>query len=148
MAGVYSKGKEYLTRTALWSGSTTFKAMLVTPSYTYDVDHAAVSSISGNEIATISGYTGAYGGSGRKYLTTLASSVDNASDIVKLTADNLTWTSLAAGVTIRYVVIIKEITNDAGSIPIACIDLGADYSSNGLNFSITWSSNGVITLVN
>lgn len=111
----------------------TFKVMLLTSSYTPDVDHATVSAIVANE-ATGTGYV-------RKTLASPTLTVDNTNDRVDLGGANMTWTGLTS--TFRYAVLFKFITNDAASIPVAYFDLGAQ-SLTAQDFSINWTG-GVLT---
>lgn len=52
------------------------------------------------------------------------------------TATALTWTAVAGGSTVGYVAIFKFVTNDAGSTPIAIIDV-ADVATNGSDLMLT-----------
>lgn len=103
----------------------TLKAMIVKSTYTPDRDHVFVDAITGggHELSG-TGYAAGFGASGRKTLANTAFAKDDTNDLVKLTADNVTWTALNAG-TGRYVVIIKELTNDAASLILAVHDLNA-----------------------
>lgn len=123
----------------------TLKAMQLGAGYTPDPDHQFVSSVSAHELSG-TGYVGGFNGSGRKTLASKAISKVDASDLVKLTADNLTWTALNAG-TIRYVAIIKEITNDADSLLVALIEVnpGLGILTDGNDWPLTWGANGVIS---
>lgn len=122
----------------------TLKVVLATSAYTPDKDHEFVSSASAAELSG-TGYVGGFGGSGRKTLASKALAKDNTLDIAKLTAADLTWTAINAG-TIRYAIVIKEITNDAASLLIACIDINptSGYTTDGNDWKLAWPATGVL----
>jgi hypothetical protein len=118
----------------------TIKVMLLGTGYTPNKDHQFVSDVVGSELSG-TGYTGGFGGSGRK---TLASKTFNKSDSTDKfffdAADSL-WTAINAG-TIGYAIVFKEITSDAVSPVIACVDV-ADIVTNGGDVSIAWATTGI-----
>lgn len=61
---------------------------------------------------------------------------DTTNDRIVYTAAALTWTAVAGGSTVGYVAIFKFVTNDAGSTPIAVIDV-ADVATNGGDLTLT-----------
>jgi len=124
----------------------TLKVMLLgtgTP-YTQNPDHRFVSSVVASEIA-VSGYTGGFGGAGRKTLASRTLVADDSNDRGVFDAADVTWTALGAGDTIAFVVLFKELTSDALSPLIAVFDV-TDTPTNGGDITIQWSSNGLITL--
>jgi hypothetical protein len=126
----------------------TLKVMLLgiaTP-YTPDPDHRFVSSVVASEIAT-TGYTGGFGGSGRKALASRTLAADDANDRGLFDAADITWTALASGVTIAYAVLFKELTSDALSPLVALFDV-TDTPTNGGDITLVWSSSpsALITL--
>lgn len=63
----------------------------------------------------------------------------------RINFDNTTdpsWTSVASGSTIGWIVVYKFVTNDAGSTPIAVIDV-TDTPTNGSNIGWTIASTGM-----
>lgn len=120
----------------------TIKVMLVTSSYSADRDDTSVTAAAAAEIS-VSGYTAGYGNAGRKTLGSKAFATDNANDRVEWSAANVTWTALGAGATIAAAVVIKEITNDAGSRPIAYLDV-SDLPTNGSDVTLTFDAEGII----
>lgn len=69
---------------------------------------------------------------------TLASktkTTDTTNDRIVYSAATLTWTAVVAGSTVGYVVIFKFVTNDAGSTPIAVIDV-TDVPTNGSDLTL------------
>jgi len=114
---VYNEGSNGLTSggTITYS-SDTIKARLVASSVTPNKDDTSMT-----------GYT-AIGTD--QTLGTKSKSKDTTNDRVVFTAATLTWTAVAGGSTVGFVVIYKFVTNDAGSTPIACIDVN-DTATNG-----------------
>jgi hypothetical protein len=51
-------------------------------------------------------------------------------------AGTITWSAVAGGSTVGWVVIFKFVTNDAGSTPIAVIDV-TDTATNGSDLTLT-----------
>ena len=79
---------------------------------------------------------------------TLGSKTRTKSD----TTDRITYDAVdpvfptpAAGSTYGWLVIYKFVTNDAASIPIACLDL-ADTATNDLDITITFNAAGAFYL--
>jgi len=140
----YNKGKTQVMNGSIDLLTDTIKVMLVDNTYTFDADHAFVDDISGDELSG-TGYTGGFAGAGRKTLGSKAVNQDDTNDRAEFdsTAD-VTWTSLDSG-TVRAAILIKEITNDAASIPIAYLDLG-DEASTGGDFVIEWDSEGILQI--
>lgn len=61
---------------------------------------------------------------------------DTTNDREVFSAATLTWTAVAGGSTVGYVAIFKFVTNDAGSTPIAIIDV-TDTPTNGSDLTLT-----------
>ena len=61
---------------------------------------------------------------------------DTTNDRIVYSAAALTWAAVAGGSTVGYVCIFKFVTNDAGSTPIAVIDV-ADTATNGGDLTLT-----------
>jgi len=57
-------------------------------------------------------------------------------DRIDFSSAAITWAAVAAGSTVGYVVIFKFVTNDAGSTPIAVIDV-TDVPTNGSDLTYT-----------
>lgn len=71
---------------------------------------------------------------------------DTAND--RIVYDNTvdpTWSAVAGGSTVGWVVVYKFVTNDAGSTPICVIDV-ADTATNGGDITVTYSANGIFYL--
>jgi hypothetical protein len=133
----YTQGlADFLDGTSDWdAGGQTYNVLLASTSYTPDKDHQFVSSVT-NELSG--------GGYVRKTTANRAATRDTTNDRVDLKADNITWTALTGAP--RYAIVFKQVTNDADSRLIACIDLTAQ-SLAGVDFTIKWdgqASNGTI----
>lgn len=115
----------------------TLKVMLVNDSYTSDKDHEFVSSVNSYEIST-SGYSGSYGGAGRK-TATVTTQYNATSDRVEVLINDITWTSLQSGATIGAAILIKEVTNDAASPVIAVWDFTTNVATNGGDFTMDFN---------
>lgn len=124
----------------------TTKVMLVSSGYTPNKDDKYVSTITAAPSKELSGtgYVAGFGGSGRKTMANKAWAQDDANDLVKLTADDITWSAINAG-TARYAVVIKEVSTDADSIILIVIDVNptAGIATDGNDFLLKWGPNGV-----
>lgn len=70
---------------------------------------------------------------------------DTANDRIVYDAADPTWTAVAGGSTVGWVVIFKFVANDAGSTPICVIDV-TDTATNGGDITITFDANGIFYL--
>jgi hypothetical protein len=64
------------------------------------------------------------------------------------TAD-LTWTTCGAayaGSPVKYILVIKEVTNDAASPLISCHELATTVMPNGGNLVLAWNASGILNL--
>lgn len=116
----------------------TIKVALLSSSYTPDQDaHDYWDDVSAAEV-TGTGYD-----AGGKTLTTPTGSYDGATNVVTLSADDVTWAN--STITARYAVIY----NDSGAtasdkVLIGYVDFGSDQSSSNGNFTITWDATGIV----
>jgi hypothetical protein len=122
----------------------TIKVML-TAGYTPDPDHVYVTaSGAGAAEISVTGYTGGYGGGGRKPLTGVTWTANNTINKSVLDADDVTWASLAAGATpTRALLIIEQGGSDATAILLGAVDIGSSPTA-GAPYTITWSTDGVL----
>lgn len=133
-----------VTYLAEWTANT-HKIMLLRNTYTFDPDHKFVSSINTHE-CNATNYTAGFGGAGRKTLSGKTISEDLANNRAVFNATSpITWTALggATNNTLRYAVIVEEITNDAASRVVAVLDFGSDYATNGGDFSVAFNASGI-----
>src|SRR5690554_2690070 len=93
----------------------TVKVMLVKSTYTFNPDQDLIDDGSADDLAShevdASGYTGGFGGAGRKTVTVTMQSNDTDNRVDIAIAD-LTWTTLGTGNTIGGAALVREITND------------------------------------
>ena len=134
--------------------SDTLKVMLVDSGYTFDPDHAVVDDgvsassarLGQNELSG-TGYVAGFGNAGRLTLTVKSLAQDDVNDRAEwLISNDSVWSSINAG-TAAAAVIIKEITNDAASIPIAYIDTAQPnfpVPTSGADLTIIWNAEGVL----
>jgi len=125
----------------------TLKVMLVGTGYTPDKDHNFADSITGGSTKELSGtgYTGGFGGGGRKTLASVAVTQDDATDKAYLDAADVTWTAIDAG-TVAYAVVIREVTADSDSPIIVVVDIAPDVVTNGGDYTIQWAADGILNL--
>jgi hypothetical protein len=118
------------------------KVILLTDAYTPDKDHATVTAIATAEVS-VAGYTGGFGGAGRKALGSKTVATDNATDRTEYdAADPSAWT-LAVGEDVKYAAVVWEDTNDDGSIPLFLIDFAeGTIPTNGGTFTFSFAAGG------
>lgn len=111
----------------VWA-SDTIKARLVPSSVTPDKDNTVMTGL------TAIGTDQTLGSKTR--------TEDTANDRIVYDAADPTWTAVASGSTIGWVIVFKFGTNDADSIPIFVIDV-TDTPTNGGDISVQFSANGI-----
>jgi len=136
--------KEFLDGT-MDIDTTTLKIMLVKSGYTPDKGDDVVDAGGANDAVdhelTVSGYTGGYGGAGRK-TATVTLQANDTDDRVDIAIADLTWTALATGETIAGAILIKEGgANDTTSRLIAYFDV-TDTPTNGGDITLDFNSLG------
>ena len=134
-SGMYNSGIRDIVDGTIVPVTDTLKAILVTASYTPDPDHAFVSDLGANELSG-TGYVAGFAGAGRKTLAGKAWSTDTANNRVEFTFSGVVWTAITAG-TAKYLIICKEITNDAASRLVCYLDVGTAIVTNGGDVTIT-----------
>lgn len=70
---------------------------------------------------------------------------DTANDRIVYDAADPTWTAVAGGSTVGWICIFKFVSNDAGSTPIAILDI-TDIITNGQDIIITFNASGIFYL--
>lgn len=145
---VYNEAAKEIADGTLDLLSDTIKIMLVKSGYVANRDDKVVDAGGANDALdhelSVSGYTGAWGGAGRKALASKAIATDDANDRAEFdAADPSAWT-LATGETIAAAVVIKEGgANDTTSRLIAYLDI-ADTPTNGGTFTLNFDAQGII----
>jgi hypothetical protein len=129
---VYNEGANGLLSggTINWA-SDTIKARLVASSVTPNKDDT-----------TMSGHT-AIGTD--QTLASKTKTKDTTNDRIVFDAADPVWTAVAGGSTVGTVDIFKFVTNDAGSTPIASLDI-TDTATNGGDITIQFSADGAFYL--
>jgi hypothetical protein len=99
-------------------------------------------------IATVSAYTTLDECNGANYVRKALQNkgARKAADgSVQYYADNVTWTALGAGTrSVAGVLVFKNVTNDADSIPADYLPFPAPVVLDGNNFTITWAPEGYL----
>jgi hypothetical protein len=82
----------------------------------------------------------------RKALASESVNVDDTTDKAYFDATDVTWSSLGAGTRSNQgVLVFKFVTNDADSPVIAWVEFAAPINGDGNDFTVQWSSSGVIS---
>ena len=125
--------------TAINLATDTIKLMLITSSYTPDIDaDVFIDDVSANEV----GASGTYSAGG--VTLTCTGSTDDTDDEGVLDATDVSITS--ATITARYAVIYKDTGTPSTSPIIGVIDFGSNQTSTAGTFAITFASEGIINL--
>lgn len=120
--------------------SDTIKVSLHTSSYTPDQDAHDYADDLTNEVANGNGYTTGGATLGSKTIDYTA-----GTNVVKLDAADTVWA--ASTITARYAVIYDAQSGAAATNPLlGYVDFGADVSSAGGAFTITWDAAGIFTI--
>ena len=141
-SGAYSRG----VLTILGSGTqidldtTATKIGLAQSSYSPASSESSLTTFAASE-ATCTGYTGGFGGSGRKTATVTLTEQTGSTRVVCILG-NLTWTALggATNNTLGYAVWLREVTNDAASIPIAYLNFTVNVTTNGSDILVSFDA--------
>jgi hypothetical protein len=129
MAGfVFNEGAESLLDGTINWGSDTIRARPVATSESLDKDATAMTGIG------VTGYDQTLGSKTRTKNTT--------NDRIVYGAANPTFPSVAAGAEVNRMVVFKFVTNDAGSTPIAVVDITA-ITPNGGDIAVAVSADGL-----
>lgn len=113
----------------------TIKLMLVGPGYAPNKAHDFIDDLVAQELSG-PGYTGGFGGAGRKTIAGKAWSTDTTNHRVEFTFNGVLWVAIDAGIG-AYGILVKEITNDAASRLIGYLDFNPDVQFNGGDFTGT-----------
>ncbi len=134
-SGWYNAGRRGVLDGTINLTSNTIKMLLVDDTHVPEPDDDFIStSIAADELSG-SGYVGGFNGSGRKTIASKVFSTDDANDRAEMTADPVTWLAIDAG-TAATAILVKEVSADSDSIPIAFLD-HADIVTDGGDVTIT-----------
>lgn len=144
-SGVYNEGAYQLRNGgSVDFAADTIKVALVSSAYSFDKDHASMTTPAASEIS-VTGYASGFAGAGRKTLASKTTTKDTTNDrIVYDAADPSAWT-LATGATVGGAVVYKHITDDATSVPLFFLD-HADVPTNGGTFTLQFHADGMAYL--
>jgi len=138
-AKLYGKFFNALADKTVDLNSDTIKVALATSSYTPDQDaHDFFNDVTNEVVGT--GYT-----AGGATLASKTSTYTSGTNTQTLDAADTSWAT--STITARYAIIYKSTGTSSTSPLIAYVDFGADVSSSGGTFQITWDSAGIITEV-
>lgn len=132
----YSNGVENILNGTIDLDTSALKSMLLKNTYPEDPDQAFVDDGSANDLAShecdATGYTGGFAGADRLTTTVTITEQTTNNRVVTIFADK-TWTAIggAANNTLEGVALIREITNDAASIPICFLLFSSPLTTNG-----------------
>jgi hypothetical protein len=122
-----------------WAADAIYVA-LCTSTYTPDQDTHDYYNDLTNEVANGNGYA-----TGGMLLPTPTIGYTAGTNVIKLDGGDCAWT--ASTITARYAVIYDSTPGSAATNPlIAYIDFGADVSSVSGTFTITWHTDGILTI--
>jgi hypothetical protein len=130
-SGCYSRGVLKILDGTIDMDTTALKTGLAKSTYAPDPDESSLTTFAASE-ADCTGYTGAFGGAGRK-ASTITLTEQTANNRVVVIITDLTWTALggATNNTLGYSILLREVTNDAASIPIAYLAFASNVTTNG-----------------
>lgn len=83
----------------------------------------------------------------RKTLASQAVAIDTTNNRVEFDFEDLTWTALGNGTrAIQGILILKHVTNDTDSVPIAFIQFASNQNPGGSDFTVTVDAEGAIQI--
>lgn len=140
---MYNKGMEEIAKALTDLDGSDLRVLLVQTTYVFNEDHLWVDDGTANDPAShevsVTGYA-------RQTLTTETVTRDDTNDKVNFTADNPSFTSLAAGQTIGGLVLYRNTGADGTSPLIAFFSL-PNIATNGGDLPITLTSAGFIEML-
>lgn len=131
LSGAYSRGVLSILNGTVDADTTVTKIGLAKSSYSPDPDESALTTFAASE-ADCTGYAGGFSGAGRKTATVTLTEQTANNRVVTIFTD-LTWTSLggASNNTLGYAIWLREVTNDAASIPLSFLQFSSNVTTNG-----------------
>jgi hypothetical protein len=137
---VYNSFKRDIMNGSIDLDTDTINVMLVTSSYSPNIDtHAKRSDIT-NEV----GNSGTYSAGGSA-LSSKTVTVDTTDDEGVFDAADISWTS--ATITARGAVLYKARGGASSADELICyVDFGSDVTSTAGTFTIAWNSEGIVNL--
>lgn len=141
-SGTYNDGSLKLQNgTVVWA-TDVIEILLVKSSYVFDKDHTA-GTPAASEITGVSGYTGGFGGAGRKVLASKTLTNDTVNDRTVYDAADPSFGALGTGDTIGGAVIQKKgSANDTTAVPLFFHDF-TDIPTNGAVLNYAFDALGI-----
>jgi hypothetical protein len=135
-SGAYSRGVLNVLNGTIDLDTTTTKVGLAKSTYSPDPDESSLTTFASSE-ADCTGYTGGFAGAGRKTATVTLTEQTASNRVVGIIGD-LTWTGLggASNNTLGFAVWLREITNDAASVPLAYLQFSSNVTTNGSDVQV------------
>lgn len=121
----------------------TIKTVLTAAAYSNNRDHDFIADLT--EISGASGYTGGFGGGGRKTLGSKVFTVDDANDWFYFDAADVSYGALGTGATIGGQACGEEITSDAAS-PVFVFNGCTDTPTNGSPVTFQFDAGGLFRM--
>lgn len=134
MAHVFNRGALGLTNnTILWTSDTIKARLSLTSESSINKDATSMTGLGLTATdTTLAGKTGP--------------TEDTANDRIDYTCSNISFVAVAAGAEVDKIVVFKFVTNDAGSTPIALVNLSPARTPNGGDINLTISADGLFYL--
>ena len=118
--------------------SDTLKVLLVQATNDQDDEDDNIGDIGTLGELTVSGYTGGHSGAGRKTMSTPVIAVDDSNNRATFAADDITWTALASGQTIKGA--SWHVEGSASDADAKCIGFWpADLPTNGGDVTLAFT---------
>ncbi|MEN3953579.1 hypothetical protein [Iodidimonas sp. SYSU 1G8] len=137
---IYDSFKEYLGDGTIDLDGHTFKVMLLGNAASFDAGHSVLASVSGNQIASGSGYA-----AGGAALTGV--SWGQTGGTATFDADDVTWTASGGAITAYKAAIYDDTPTSPADPLVAFIDFGGVQTANdGAQFKLIWNAAGIFTL--
>lgn len=138
----YNAGSLALQNNTVNWASDTIEVVFVKSSYTPNKDDVNATP-AGSEITGVSGYTGGFGGAGRKVLASKTLTNDTTNDRTVYDAADPSAYTLGTGDTIGGVVVQKKgSASDATAVPLFFLD-SADTPTNGSGITLAFDALGI-----
>ena len=140
-SNVYNNFLQKLLLAYLVTGADIRVALLMTNT-TADTDKDAMNFV--DDIGTLDECDAT--GYARIALASEASNVDDTNDRAEFDATDVSFTGLSGDATraIQGALIIKHVTDDTDSIPIAFIDFASDIPATATQIDVPWNAEGIL----
>jgi hypothetical protein len=138
-SAIYNSFKRDIANGSIDLDTDTIKVMLVTSSYSPNIDSHDKRDDVTNEVSG-TGYS-----AGGATLANKSVTVDNTNDRALFDADNVVWST--ASITARGAVLYKSRGGASSADELICyIDFGSDITSTAADFTLAFNASGIIAL--